>query len=79
MGSDQSQLKGTPQALKNFQSLGNLTPGYILKLKERFESGSNDYCLTKQGLKDFFKCKDHEIEVVSAALYVDIQQLRPGR
>ena len=45
--------------------MSNLSPGYILKLKERFENGSDDYNLTKQGLKEFFKCKDHEVDVVS--------------
>ena len=67
MGADASQLKGNSNALKNkdLNALSNLTPGYILKLKERFESGSEDYNLTKQGLKDFFKCRDNEVEVVS--------------
>jgi Ca2+-binding EF-hand superfamily protein len=44
--------------------LGNLTPGYIIKLKERFESGSDDYNLTKEALKEFFKCRDNEIAVL---------------
>ena len=48
--------------------MSNLSPGYILKLKERFENGSDDYNLTKQGLKDFFKCRDHECDVVSQYL-----------
>ena len=67
MGADTSQLKGNSNALKNkdLQSLSNLTPGYILKLKERFESSSEDYNLTRQGLKDYFKCRDSEIDVVS--------------
>jgi Ca2+-binding EF-hand superfamily protein len=49
---------------KDLQALANLTPGYILKLKERFEAGSDDYNLTRQGLKDYFKCRDREIEVL---------------
>lgn len=48
--------------------MSNLSPGYILKLKERFENGSDDYNLTKQGLKEFFKCRDHEVDVVSSLL-----------
>lgn len=71
MGADTSQLKGSPDAfkIKDLQSLSNLTPGYILKLKERFESSSDDYNLTRQGLKDYFKCRDNEIETVSLSAY----------
>ena len=48
--------------------LSNLTPGYILKLKERFESASEDYNLDRKALKDFFKCRDNEVETVSAPI-----------
>jgi Ca2+-binding EF-hand superfamily protein len=41
-----------------------LSPGYLLKLKERFESGSDDYNMTKQGLKEFFKCSDAEVATI---------------
>lgn len=67
MGADISQIKGGNNALnnKNIQTLSNFSPGYILKLKQRFEQGSEDFTLTKDGLKDFFKCSDRECEVVS--------------
>jgi hypothetical protein len=67
MGQDISQLKGSASALnnKNIQTMSNFSPGYILKLKQRFEQGSEDFTLTKDGLKSFFKCSDRECEVVS--------------
>jgi len=39
MGADQSQGNGNKGALKNpsLSTLSNLSPKYILKLKERFE------------------------------------------
>lgn len=37
----------------------------MLKLKQRFESMSDDYNLTKEGLKEFFKCNDREVDTVS--------------
>jgi len=42
MGQDVSNIKGMPSALKNenMQTLSNFSPGYILKLKQRFEEGS---------------------------------------
>jgi hypothetical protein len=66
MGQDISQLKGSASALnnKNIQTMSNFSPGYILKLKQRFEQGSEDFTLTKDGLKSFFKCSDRECEVV---------------
>jgi hypothetical protein len=67
MGQDISQIKGSASALSNkkIQSMSNFSPGYILKLKQRFEQGSEDFTLTKDGLKEFFKCSDRECEVVS--------------
>ena len=46
-------------------SLTNLSPGYILKIKQRFESASEEYQLDKKALKDYFKCTDAEVDEVS--------------
>jgi hypothetical protein len=44
-----------------FYSLTNLSPGYILKMKQRFESASEEYQLDKKALKEYFKCRDPEV------------------
>jgi Ca2+-binding EF-hand superfamily protein len=35
-----------------------------MKLKERFEVGSDNYVIDAEGLKKFFNCSDREVKVV---------------
>jgi Ca2+-binding EF-hand superfamily protein len=51
--------------------MSNFSPNYILKLKERFERGSDDYCLDKSALKQFFKCSDREVDVLMEMFDMD--------
>ena len=36
----------------------------LLVSREQFELNSDDYCLDAQGLKNFFKCRDREVQVL---------------
>jgi len=47
-----------------FTSFSNLSPGYIQKLKEKFEMASDDFTLDQQSLKQYFKCSDREVQVL---------------
>jgi len=45
-------------------TLSNLSPDYVLKLKQRFDKASDDYTLGRKELKQFFKCSDHECDTL---------------
>ena len=47
-----------------YKWLANFHPGYIQKLKERFELAKESFTLEREDLKKIFNCKAEEVEVI---------------
>jgi len=62
--SNESKGRGTFAANPAFRSIANFHPGYISKLKERFELAKESFTLDRQDLKELFNSTDKEIEMI---------------
>ena len=50
--------------LFDLTTLSHFCPGYVLKMKSRFEAGCDDYILTKVELQKFFACSEKEVTIL---------------
>lgn len=49
---------------KDFQSISNFHPGYIQRLKERFELAKESFTLDREDLKELFNSSKRESDII---------------
>jgi len=64
MGAEASKQTTKVTDKPEFKKFTNFHPGYVYKLKQRFELAKDAFTLTKEDLKKLFHAKDEEIDVI---------------
>ena len=64
MGAESSRATKRVAFLPEFQSISNFHPGYIVKLKERFELAKESFTLDRNDLQALFNSSEAELDII---------------